>query len=151
MAEPTFPSQSSGVASFKNEWAALLECASPSCDPRRLADLLRSVDWARLLALAEEHGVEGHLATSFRLLEGTLVPPEMRQKLAERKRVQTFFTLRLNAELFWLLEQFRAHGIGAVAIKGPVLAVQAYGDPECAATATWTCWFHSKIFAAPRN
>src|SRR6266404_9105422 len=129
MAEPTSPSQSSGVASFKNEWAALLECASPSCDPRRLADLLRSVDWARLLALAEEHGVEGHLATSFRLLEGTLVPPEMRQKLDERKRVQTFFTLRLNAELFRLLEQFRAHGIGAVAIKGPVLAVQAYGDP----------------------
>jgi len=129
MAEQTSPSQSSGVASFKNEWAALLECASPSCDPRRLADLLRSVDWARLLALAEEHGVEGHLATSFRLLEGTLVPPEMRQKLAERKRVQTFFTLRLNAELFRLLEQFRAHGIGAVAIKGPVLAVQAYGDP----------------------
>src|SRR6266481_4383826 len=129
MAEPTSPSQSSGVASFKNEWAALLECASPACDPRRLADLLRSVDWARLLALAEEHGVEGHLATSFRLLEGTLVPPEMRQKLAERKRVQTFFTLRLNAELFRLLEQFRAHGIGAVAIKGPVLAVQAYGDP----------------------
>src|SRR5258708_12379516 len=129
MAEQTSPSQSSGVASFKNEWAALLECASPACDPRRLADLLRSVDWARLLALAEEHGVEGHLATSFRLLEGTLVPPEMRQKLAERKRVQTFFTLRLNAELFRLLEQFRAHGIGAVAIKGPVLAVQAYGDP----------------------
>jgi len=53
----------------------------------------------------------------------------MRQKLSERKRVQTFFTLRLNAELFRLLEQFRAHGIGAVAIKGPVLAVQAYGDP----------------------
>ena len=129
MAEPTSPSQSSGVASFKNEWAALLECASPACDPRRLADLLWSADWARLLALAEEHGVEGHLATSFRLLEGALVPPEIRQKLAERKRVQTFFTLRLNAELFRLLEQFRAHGIGAVAIKGPVLAVQAYGDP----------------------
>jgi hypothetical protein len=129
MAEPTSPSQPSGVASFKNEWAALLQCASPACDPRRLADLLWSVDWARLLALAEKHGVEGHLAASFRLLEGALVPPEIRQKLAERKRAQTFFTLRLNAELFRLLEQFRADGIGAVAIKGPVLAVQAYGDP----------------------
>jgi hypothetical protein len=129
MAEPTSPSQLSGVASFKNEWSALLECASPAFDLRRLAELLRSVDWARLLALAEEHGVEGHLAASLRELEGALVPPEIKQRLADRKRAQTFFTLRLNAELFRLLEQFRSNGIGAVAIKGPVLAVQAYGDP----------------------
>jgi putative nucleotidyltransferase-like protein len=129
MAEPTSPSQSSGVASFKNEWSALLECASPAGDPRRLADLLKSVDWARLLVLAEEHGVEGLLAASLREVEGALVPPEIKQRLAERKRAQTFFTLRLNAELFRLLEQFRANRIGAVVVKGPVLAVQAYGDP----------------------
>lgn len=129
MAEPTSPSQPFGVASFKNEWPALLECASPARDPRRLADLLKSVEWTRLLVLAEEHGVEGLLAASLRELEGALVPPEIKQKLADRKRTQTFFTLRLNAELFRLLEQFRSIGIDAVAIKGPVLAVQAYGDP----------------------
>ena len=129
MAEPTSPSQPSGVASFKNEWPALLECASPACDPRRLAVLLKSVDWARLLVLAEEHGVEGLLAASLRELEGALVPPEIKQKIADRKRAQTFFTLRLNAELFRLLEQFRSNGIDAVVVKGPVLAVQAYGDP----------------------
>jgi putative nucleotidyltransferase-like protein len=129
MAEPTSPSQPSGVASFKNEWAALLECASPACYPGRLADLLRSVDWARLLTLAEEHGVEGHLAASLREVEGALVPPEIKQKLADRKRAQTFFTLRLNAELFRLLDEFRANRIGAVVVKGPALAVQAYGDP----------------------
>jgi hypothetical protein len=129
MAEPKPPSQSSRLASFQNDWSALLECASPACDTRRLADLLRSVDWARLLALAEEHGVEGHLAASLREVEGTLVPPEFSQKLADRKRAQIFFTLRLNAELFRLLEQFSANGIDAVAVKGPVLAVHAYGDP----------------------
>ena len=129
MAEPTSPLQSSGVTSFQNEWSVLLECASPACDPRRLAELLESVDWARLLALAEEHGVEGHLAASLRERERALVPPEIRQRLADGKRAQTFFTLRLNAELFWLLEKFRANGIGAVVVKGPVLAVQAYGDP----------------------
>jgi hypothetical protein len=129
MAEPTSYSQTSDLASFRNEWSALLECASPACDPRRLADLLRTVDWPRLLTLAEDHGVEGHLASSINKLEGELVPPEVRQALADRKRAQTFFTLRLNAELFRLLEQFGANGIGAVAIKGPALAVQAYGDP----------------------
>jgi hypothetical protein len=129
MAEPTSPSAVPGVASFKNEWSALLEIASPACDPRRLADMLRSVEWSRLLTLAEDHGVEGHLAASVHRLEGALVPPEIRQTLTDRKRAQTFFTLRLNAELFRLLEQFSANGIGAVVIKGPVLAVQAYGDP----------------------
>ncbi|HKV63405.1 MAG TPA: nucleotidyltransferase family protein [Candidatus Acidoferrum sp.] len=129
MAAPISSTQSSHTASLGNEWSALLECASPARDPRQLGDLLRSVDWDRLLALAEDHGVEGHLASSIHEVEGQLVPAEVRQRLADRQRAQTFFTLRLNAELFRVLEQFSANGIGAVAIKGPVLAVQAYGDP----------------------
>jgi hypothetical protein len=130
MAEPISPVPSSTVASFSDEWSALLECASPARDPRRLGDLLRSVDWARLLTLAEDHGVEGHLASSVQELARELIPPEIRQTLADRQRAQTFFTLRLNAELFRVLEQFSAAGISAMVIKGPVLAVQAYGDPS---------------------
>jgi hypothetical protein len=129
MAEPTSPSQASGLASFEKEWSVLLECASPGCDPRRLAGLLRAVDWVRLLALAEEHGVEGHLAATLRELQGALVPPEIRQTLADRKRARNFFTLRLTAELFRVLEDFTSAGIGALVVKGPVLAMQAYGDP----------------------
>jgi hypothetical protein len=129
MAEPTSPAHLSSVTSFRNEWSALLECASPARDPQRLADLLWSADWARLLALAEEHGVDGHLAACLREFDGALVPLEIKQALVDRKRAQTFFTLRMNAELFRLLEQFSSHGIGALVIKGPVLAVQAYGDP----------------------
>jgi hypothetical protein len=36
----------------------------------------------------------------------------------------------LTAELFRLLELFRAQGISALVIKGPVLAAQAYADPS---------------------
>jgi hypothetical protein len=129
MAEPASPLQTSGVTTFENEWSALLECASPARDSQRLAGLLRSVDWTRLLALAEEHGVDGHLTAGLRGLEDSLVPPEIRQTLLDRKRAQNFFTLRLNAELFRILERFTSEGIGALAIKGPVLAMQAYGDP----------------------
>ena len=128
MAEPQFPSHQSG-ASFRNEWSALLECASPSHDRQRLRGSLRSVDWPRLLTLAEEHGVAGHLAASFRGLEEDLIPPEIRQALADRRRAQVFFTLRLTAELFRILDRFNSEGIGALVVKGPVLAVQAYGDP----------------------
>jgi len=129
MAEPISPSHQSGAASYRNEWSALLECASPSHDRQRLGGLLHSVEWARLLVLAEEHGVVGHLAASLHDLEGDLVPPEMRQVLVERQRAQMFFSLRLTAELFRILDRFKSQGIGALVVKGPVLAVRAYGDP----------------------
>src|SRR6266849_189367 len=129
MAEPLSPSLLSGVASFKNEWSALLECASPAHNRQRLAGLLQSVDWARLCVLAEEHGVVGHLAAGVRGFEENLVPPEIRQALVDRQRAQIFFSLRLTAELFCILDRFTSAGIGALVVKGPVLAVRAYGDP----------------------
>jgi len=81
-----------------------------------------------LLVLAEDHGVTGHLAASLRL-EEDLVPPEIKQALADRQRAQNVFTLRLTAELFRVLDRFASEGIGALVVKGPVLAMQAYGDP----------------------
>src|SRR5882672_10361873 len=129
MAEPLLASHLSGAASLKNEWSALLECASPSCDRQRLRGLLRSADWARLLILAEEHGVAGHLTASLRGLKEELIPPETRQALVDRQRAQVVFTLRLTTELFRILDRFTSEGIGALVVKGPVLAVQAYGNP----------------------
>jgi hypothetical protein len=129
MAETIASSYPSSGTSFGSEWSALLECVSPASDRQRLAGLLRSADWARLFALAEEHGVAGHLAACVRNFADDLVPPEIRQALADRQRAQMLFTLRLTAELFRILDRFASEGIGAMVVKGPVLAVQAYGDP----------------------
>ncbi len=129
MAESTSPFDPADTTSFANELLVLLECTSPMHDPQRLADLLRSADCARLLILAEEHGVAGHLTAGLRGLEENLVPPEVWQTLVDRQRAQIFFTLRLTAELFRILDRFTSEGIGALVVKGPVLAVQAYGDP----------------------
>jgi len=128
MAKPISPSHPAGVASYKNEWSALLECASPAHDRQRFTGLLRSADWARLLVLAEAHGVAGHLTACVRSLDEDVVPPEIRQTLVDRRRAQIFFTLKLTAELFRILDRFTSEGIGALVVKGPVLAVQAYGD-----------------------
>ncbi len=129
MAEPMSSSSISGNASFSSEWSALLECASPAHDLQKLASLLRSTDGNRLLVLAEEHGVIGQLAGCLRKLHEDSVSPGIRQALADRQRAQIFFSLRLTAELFGLLELFSSQGIEALVVKGPVLAVQAYGDP----------------------
>jgi len=125
MAKTISPSHPSGVASYKNEWSALLECASPAHDPQRLTGLLRSADWDRLLVLAEAHGVAGHLTACLPSLDEDLVPPEIRQTFVDRRRAQIFFTLRLTVELFPILDRFTSDGIGALVVKGPVLAVQA--------------------------
>lgn len=117
------------MSAFKREWSVLLECASPFRDARKLAEMFRSCDTLRLLALAEEHGVVGHLAAALRELGGSILPPETKQALMDRERAQVLFSIRLTAELFRLLDCFASEGIGALAVKGPVLSVQAYGDP----------------------
>ena len=117
------------ASSLRTEWPVLLECATPQTNARRLAELIRLADWPRLLALAEEHGVTGHLAARLRDLDPGLIPPEIRQSLLERQRAWAFVTLKMVAELFRLLDRFASNGIGALVVKGPVLAVQAYGDP----------------------
>ena len=119
----------SDLSSFRREWAVLLECTSPTFDAPRFVELARSADWSTLLVLAEAHGVLGHLAVRVRGLDKNLVPEEIRQILLEHHREQVFSTLRMTAELFRLLELFTAKEIPALIVKGPALAMQAYGDP----------------------
>jgi hypothetical protein len=57
-----------------------------------------------------------------------LVPPATRQARVERQRMKIFFTLRMHAELFHPMDRFEAEKIGALVVKGPVLAIQACGD-----------------------
>jgi len=123
------PAPLSDTSAFQREWPVLLECASPTPDVQRVAGLVQFVDWPRLLALAEEHGVTGHLARSLHDLDGIVVPEETRNALSERRRAQTFFSLKMSAELFRLLERFTAENIGVLVVKGPVLSVRAYGEP----------------------
>ena len=129
MAAPTASQPLSGIAAFGNEWAALLECASPSPDRQKLSSLLRAADWTRLLVLAEEHGVGGHVAACLGELPVDLVPSQIKQTLINRQRSRIFLTLRLTAELFCILDRFNLEGIAALVVKGPALAIRAYGNP----------------------
>jgi hypothetical protein len=113
----------------QNEWRLLLECASLAPDPEKLSLRLPSVDWSRLLNLAEDHGVFGHLTASLHKVGDSAVPASIRRTLADRQREQVFYTLKLSAELFRILDQFASEKIAALVVKGPVLAMQAYGDP----------------------
>lgn len=130
MAEPLSPLLLSDIRAFEREWGILRECVSPWRDNERLPKAFRGVDWPHLLLLAEEHGVLGQLAACLNNDGAAVTPPEIKQSLLERWRAQNLLTLRLTAELFYLLELFDKQGIEALAFKGPVLAARAYADPS---------------------
>jgi hypothetical protein len=117
------------------EWAALKGCCAASPDLARVAELLEVVHWPAFLELAEEHGVTQLVASVAQKFppdgpqsSAKLIPFEFREVLLERQRAQAFSTMRMSAELFRLVERFAAEGIGVLAVKGPALAMQAYGD-----------------------
>src|SRR5271154_2906390 len=117
-------------------WTALTACCKPALDAKLLREVFRTVDWPALLALAEDHGVTQLLATAAQKVSAELVPASARETLAERRRAQIFFTLRMSAELFRLTDLFAAQFSERTAqklsammvVKGPALAMQAYGD-----------------------
>lgn len=130
MGDPISPSLLSDIRAFEHEWAALCECVSGGRNTEQLTKSLRGTHWPRLLLLAEEHGVIGHLAACLNNNDATIAPLEIKQSLRERRRKQNLLTLRLTGELFRLLESFAKQGIPALVIKGPLLAAQAYADPS---------------------
>jgi hypothetical protein len=130
VAESLSPTFLSDVRAFEREWTLLRKCVSSRRGTEQLLKAFSSIDWPRLLLLAEEHGVLGQLAAALNHGIAPNVPAGIKQTLFERQRAQNFLTLRLTSQLFRLLKLFAAKGISTLVIKGPVLAAQAYGDPS---------------------
>ncbi len=114
-------------------WELLRECAAPRADAARMRELLTGLGpdpaWEGILALAWEHGVVPLLA---RALEkaGALeeIPAAAGGRLKEACKTQLFFSLSMAAELARIAGRFQQAGLEAAAVKGPVLAQQAFGN-----------------------
>jgi hypothetical protein len=114
------------------EAEAALICGRASLTPERrvrLGELLaRPLDWARLIGLAERHGVlplvSHHVAASF----GPTLPTWAREELHARARAVVGRNLMMTSELIRVVRRLESSGIPALAYKGPSLAVTAYGS-----------------------
>jgi hypothetical protein len=93
------------------------------------AFLSEGLDWDSVLAIADEHGVQGILARRLEKIGYDDVPAAAREKIQTRIRAHQLFALSLSAELFRILEDFSKAHIEVVPVKGPVLSQVAYGDP----------------------
>jgi hypothetical protein len=110
------------------EWPLLLLCCAPKPSLEQIRVLLaRKPKWRELVSLAVEHGVLAQLDAGVRAA-GADIPQEMDAILRQRHRAQLMFTLGMTAELFRILEKFRATGVESIVVKGPVLSMRAYGD-----------------------
>jgi hypothetical protein len=123
---------SASAVKIRAEKGLLLCCTRTRVDPAR-AERIRvlasgELDWPYLYAAAVEHGVAALLYWHLRATCPEAVPTPWMEQLEAAFRQNVRRNLRLSAELFGILESFRAGGVAAIPYKGPVLAEQAYGN-----------------------
>ncbi|HXN63967.1 MAG TPA: nucleotidyltransferase family protein [Candidatus Acidoferrales bacterium] len=120
------------IENLRPELRLLVACAKPQSSAsaeNNAASLLPQVtDWPYLFAAADRHGVR---MLFFRMLHGVNfanVPEQWKEVSNEASRKQIEQNLLFAAELARLLRLLAANGILGIPYKGPVLALQAFGD-----------------------
>ncbi|HET6566621.1 MAG TPA: nucleotidyltransferase family protein [Rhodothermales bacterium] len=84
------------------------------------------VDWKRLLALSNTHGVTSLLHQTLRGSFGDRVPAPVLQDLLARCRRIAFRNLTRTQELLRVIKLLESHGVLVLPFKGPVLAADIY-------------------------
>lgn len=90
--------------------------------------LEHDLDWDYILNEAEENSITPLVERQLRAIAADALPVSAADRLKNACRANTIRCLLLSAELIKILDLFRSHGIQSIPYKGPVLAVQAYGD-----------------------
>ena len=115
-----------------SEHRALSICARVVLEPperEQLESLLRTgLDFAALMGAARYHGLSPLLCRHLHEVARDHCPPELLRRLRAATQDSVVASLALAAELVELLAALRAHGVPALAIKGPVSAALCYGD-----------------------
>ena len=114
------------------EQSFLLLCVQPAHDDRyaeRVHQLVdRISDWQYLLECAERHRIVPLLARALQSFCSLYVPVSVLQELRRQSNSIAFHNLMLTGELLRLLKLFAQQDINVISMKGPALAVEAYGN-----------------------
>jgi Uncharacterised nucleotidyltransferase len=113
------------------ETLLLLDCARATVDPET-AERIRTrvsagLNWNRLLALAQRHGLVPLLYAHVSRSCGAMMPVDVLAFLRDYSQENSAFGLLLTGELVRLLRVLEANGITAVPYKGPAIALKLYG------------------------
>jgi Uncharacterised nucleotidyltransferase len=110
----------------------LVCCARMRMQPAIAAEIReianRPLDWDYVLNTAAENSIMPLLGLHLAPIAGKLVPPEWIDRVKGACRANTLRCLLLTGELIKIMNHLDASQVKAIPYKGPVLAVQAYGD-----------------------
>jgi hypothetical protein len=111
------------------EFDLLCLAARPRPDFAKIRERLRvGVDVDVVMELAAQHGVRPNLLQALSRLSWDQVPARMREGLERFQHGHLLRALSVSNELIGLAAGFSDCGIDFAAFKGPVLAMQLYGD-----------------------
>ena len=86
------------------------------------------VNWKQLLELAVHHRLYPLLYGKLKQLSNDLIPQDLLQSLNGLYRRNTFHMLHLSREMEQICKVFNENHINSIVLKGPVLAIDLYGD-----------------------
>ena len=117
---------------FAPEFRLLLTCARKNLRPvdaERLAGLCHGpLDWPLFLRLVARHRVAPLVGRSLKGTGYPSVPEQVQSDLRQGVEKSTLKALTQAAKLVQLLRRFEEANIRVLPLKGPVLAMQAYGS-----------------------
>ncbi|WP_211746781.1 nucleotidyltransferase family protein [Paenibacillus sp. Marseille-Q4541] len=88
---------------------------------------LEQLNWDQFMELILHHRVYPLIYPKLQRMSSH-IPPEIMKQLAHGVMTNTFFMMKLTAELERLLSSMEGAGIDVLTLKGPVLSQELYGD-----------------------
>jgi Uncharacterised nucleotidyltransferase len=110
----------------------LIACARTKAEPP-IADEIRelcgaALDWGFVVNESAVNSILPLVARNISAVAADIAPAQPVDRLAKGARANALRCLSLTAELIKIVDLLRAAGVQAMPYKGPVLAVDAYGD-----------------------
>src|SRR5688500_9168780 len=109
------------------EFRLLLKCVSAHSGGVDLGDL-ETLDWSVVLRQAHHHGVIPLLGRFVERMPDLRIEAPSREALRSAVHVNALRSMRATRELRDLVGLLKSRGVPVIPYKGPVLAIEAYGD-----------------------
>jgi hypothetical protein len=110
----------------------LVACARTEIDPgaeREIRELCAApLDWEFVVNTSAVNSILPLVARNISAIASDLIPANHLERLTKGARANALRCLSLTAELIKVMDLLRGSGVQAMPYKGPVLAVDAYGD-----------------------
>lgn len=119
------------LAGFSNELRLILRIIKMQNDDRELPDkkeLATDIDWGLFLKLAVHHRVFPIIYVYLKKMNDEFVPKHILEYLRKEYYTNTFRMLYLSREMERICRLFLENGVRILVLKGPVLALDLYGD-----------------------